>query len=216
MVVRICLVFVALVLAFPAFAARAQLMVDTRTLEVGQRAQMHIIVVDGTSRSVPRVEVPDGFSARFSQQSTRTSSNLAGVTRITEYQFSLLALHEGVFELGPFQLEVDGTLMTTNTVSITVEPSPEEEGEQIAVEAFFDVAEAWEGQVVVYGYRLRTRTEIVGSARWEHDALDGLRPPREGDRPQREFVIEDESGPIRVIERHMPFLAVSTGPLRYR
>jgi hypothetical protein len=202
--------------AAPALAARADLDLDVKSMEVGQTQQLRVTVVDGTPTAVPRVLVPDGFDLAYRGQLSNSgftidAHNKRVSVRYVVYQFDLTATREGSFSVGPATIELGADEVTTPAVDLAVIPPAPEQKTALRAEAGFDTDSAWEGQVLVYHYRLEAREEVVQS-QWTLPQWDGMVAPRDGDRPRQEYALQDADGTqISVDETLVPLVATGTG-----
>jgi hypothetical protein len=212
LVARFLAILVALMVALPAWAATVELRLDAADMSVGQTIGMAIRIVDGTPTAVPQVKVPEGLQISYHAQQSSSYFDLGrrASRRITEYQYRLTALKEGSYTLGPIPVELGADMTATNSKTLTVTARAEEQKTPIAATAAFDRTDAWEGEVVVYRYELRSRVELL-SAQWNLPDFDGFVAPRDGDRPRRQYTIEDDSGATVVDETAIPLVATGTG-----
>lgn len=215
---RLLVVFVALWWAFPALAARVDLDVKADGLEVGQSADVIVRVVDGTPTAVPRMEVPEGLEIAYVDSRTVTARVVDGHgsrnMRRVDYRFRVTALREGSWTLGPARVEMGTEEAVTGAATVEVrEPAPEARP-PIEVTAGFDVDRVWEGEVVLYRYRLASRLKIAGS-RWTLPTFEGLVAPRDGDRPRKQYKVDDPDGVVLFDETWVPLVATGAGKRDY-
>lgn len=213
MVKRLLVFFVALVVALPAWAGSARLQLDTQQLSVGQTARLVLYLTDARTRSAPDIELPDGLELRFFGSSQRFSIENFRRTSMYAYEYRITAREPGRFVIGPVDVRlVDGSMLRAEAVTLEVVPgSPRVEGAPVEVQAGFETERAWEGQVVVYGYRLVARAPILG-AEWRLPEFDGLRQPQHGNPEERQYFVDEPDGSrMAIIEGSVPLLATGTG-----
>lgn len=212
MVRRALAMLLMLLVALPALAARAELQMNSRDLSVGQLSDLKIVVVGEPPTSIPRVQAPEGISLRFKDQGYRVVRSGGRVVQLWELTYQLEPAQTGDFTLGPFEVPVASGTATTKTLSIHVQPAPELDAVPLAVEAHFLTPEAWEGQVVLYRYRISHRVKVEAS-QWTLPPFDGLIAPRDGTRPRSQYALEDEHGIVAIDETTLPFVVTGTGDL---
>jgi len=205
-------VLLALLVAAPALAAQVQLVVPYRSLEVGQQGQADVVVINGKTTGVPALTADAGLDVRYLSQSRGT--RVVNTTRTTTmaFTFSVRALNEGSFTLGPVTVVVDGTPLTTEAVVIQVTAPPPDTTESIVAYANVHPESAWEGQVALYTYGLRTKVRLV-RAGWMSLPVTRLARPREGAPVRREYVLDDPAGAIAIDETTEPFVVTSGADL---
>ncbi len=206
--------FVALLIALPAWGAQVSLRLDAQTLEVGQSGRLTVYMVDGRTKHAPKLEAPEGVSISFAgsgQEFQRASDGFSRLL-VVRFKYRVTALAEGAVPIGPFEFELnDGTKVRSNAVVLSVLPRSEAEGqESISVEAGFDVDRAWEGQVVVYRYKLTSHLPTSG-VQWQLPEFEGLRYPQHGQPVSNDFVIDDVDGQITKVHGYHPLIATATG-----
>jgi len=105
---------------------QVELRVDTRKLEVDEAADAELICTNTGVPGVPRTTVPDGLDLRLLNETPFSSSQISIIngrrSEKTEYryQLQLIALKEGVYQLGPISVEADGRTYETKLVTIIV------------------------------------------------------------------------------------------------
>ncbi len=208
MVSRLLLVLWALFVTVPAFAAQVQLVVPYRTLEVGQQGQVEVLVVNGRPSGVPRLEATPGLEVRYLSQAR--TSRIVNMTRTStiSFTYAVRATQEGTFSIGPARLDVDGQPMQSNVVELVVKAAAPPPDALVEAYASTSVDAAWEGQVVLYRYGLRSRVRVARVS-WVALPLARLARPREGGGVRRQYVIDDPAGAIAIDEVWEPFLVTS-------
>lgn len=209
--VRIVTLVAALLVALPAVAARVELGLDSSQLVLGQRTELRLTVVDGVPRGTPSGSVPAGLGLEFRHQSTQQTSINFRVTHTVIFHYELAAEAEGEYLVGPFTVDVEGVPLQSNVVRVRVGPRESmESGATMVADQSFGADEVWEGQVVLYRYRLRTRVQVM-DPQWSLQGFDGLDRPRDGEPVRSRYVLQDEHGAIAVDETTVPFVAVEVG-----
>jgi hypothetical protein len=215
-VIRLLACLLALLVACPALAARVSLRAETRELEVGQRTRLTLVVVDGVPTAVPPlVADEEGLDIAYVGQSTSVRSVNFKTVRLVELSYAATALKEGTYTIGPVSVPVGDGAEEAPAVEVVVKPRPTAAASALRATAAFHPAEAWEGQVVLYTYTLRSR-DPINRSRWTLPPMEGLVAPRDGDRPRTEAVVEGPDGAIYVDETIMPFVAARAGDLTQR
>ena len=198
----------------PAFAGRAQLNVDVDRFAVGQTGRLVLSVVDDRPHpdAVKAVEVPDGLVLTYRGNKSNFRSNGAKISQVYSFEYSLSAMEEGAFTIGPFEVPTTGGgTLTTNLLDVEVLARPEVDGgPDLQVKADFETGEVYEGQVVLYRYELTARVPVVG-VQWHLPEFDGLRQPQHGDPWSTNYRIDDIDGRIYVDRGAVPLIAVAQG-----
>ncbi len=213
--VRALVALAVLLGAAPAHAVEVYLALDTQRIEAGQSVGLRLMIQGAQSNRVPPIDAPDGVTVQFrgSSYDHRRASN-GSITRAQLFQYVVAAPREGTFTLGPVSLTVGKDAVVSNQVTLTVAPrSPDAAGRPRAVEAtaFIEPTEAWEGQVVLYRYRVRSPLEILQVRLQGLPVFDGLRLLTYADGTARSYTVQDPAGTIWVDEGTIPLVAVATG-----
>jgi len=212
---RLLLLWGLLVWAFgssPALAAQVQLKVHYRTMELGQQGQAEIVVVDGRPTAVPDLPAADGLVVQFLGQQRATRFINLQRTDSVSFTYVVRASRTGSFTLGPATVMVDNQPMTTNQVTVTVtEPPPSLEEDMVATSDVSDNP-AWEGQVVIYRYGLRSRLRVLRS-QWSGLPVSQLARPRDGSPVRRQYAVDDPKGTVWVDETLEPFIVTGAGDI---
>ncbi|MFT4621544.1 MAG: hypothetical protein ACI8PZ_000196 [Myxococcota bacterium] len=212
--VRAAVAVVAMLTSAESLAAtRAQLSVNADTIAVGQAVAAQVVLVGSAARRPPVLPPAAGVEVSYQGKSERMTLRGRRAETIYVYQYAVRAMSEGTLTLGPVTVEtVDGETVRTESVRFTVTPrsAPDAEAAPITVRGGFDVAEAWEGQVVLYTYDARARGRVV-DVRWAFPDFEGLREPQQGGRSDEQYTIMDPDGAITVSRGVLPLIATSTG-----
>jgi len=212
------------VLAAPAAVAApvVQLVAEPPTLFAGQTGTLHVMVVsEGAGQAqaargaTPSIEVPEGIDLRYRGNGSRFSADGTRIVSITTYQYALDALQAGSWEIGPAKIRLDdGTVADTAPVKVEVKARSAEQGmtADIQIAAAFDVGEAWEGQLVLYQYKLVTSLPGV-RAGWRLPEFDGLRQPQRGTPVEQTYEVLDGTTTITTVQGTVPLIATGTGDL---
>lgn len=197
-----------------ALAAEAELRLVSGELEAGQSTLLYVRVRgDRRPTAPPKIAVsPEGgVNLRFRGQSRQVRAYNSQVTHYFEYTYAIEALKEGRYTIGPAEVELGTTKVSTGSSTFVVKPRDAAgQAAQIAVHAGFDTEEAWVGQVVVYRRGVRSKLRILRDL-WTDPPLDGLLPPRDGDPWFAEYSIESADGRIFVKEEGHPKVVVTPG-----
>lgn len=199
-----------------AAGAEAYLSVEPRQLRVGQIAQARVVLTDAKADSPP--VIPDSISLRASYvgSSSRSQMTPQGLSGYTHYNYRIIPLSVGEFELGPVSVQVNGAAIKTEAVSLTVRAAAIQKDEKLRIQADFSSREAWEGQVVLYHYSLASEYPVQQAPSWDLDDFSSLRPPREGDRPQSVDTRNEEGKELQVIERWIPLVVMGSHDRDFR
>ncbi len=204
------LYLIVLVVSVPAWAAEVELSLDAQSIEVGQVIGLSVTVSDGTPSGVPQIDADRDLRVAYQQQVSNSYWVNGKSSRTVKFRYAVAPGREGTFRIGPARVQVGGQLLTTSTQTLEVKPRPEAERVRLEAEAGFTVDRAWEGQVVLYRYGLRSRVPVAGS-RWNIPPPEGWVRPRDGDQPRRQYSVAEPEGTLTVDETWIPFLATSPG-----
>lgn len=198
-------------------AGQAELRLETKTVFAGQTGQLTVRVSGGDPSSVPEVGAGPGVVIGYNGMSQNTTVVGGRVSQFIQFRFSFTISERGTHVLGPARVRTvdsrgQSSEILTSTLKIDVEEAPEIDlqVDGIDVSAGFDHQQAWEGQVVLYTYTLRTRVDLAG-ARWLGHPQEGLMQPRDGRPERREYRIQDERGIVAVDETQVPFVLTGSG-----
>lgn len=209
-----------LLLVGAALADVVRLEVAPERLAVGQIGSASIVVVsDGRapiveSAAPPRLLAERGLRIGFVGQTQQYMNRNGQVSRVRRFQYEMAAMEAGEWTVGPVELRLqDGTTAVAAPVRVRVEArdasgAPGEAGPLL--EAGFDSDVAWEGEVVLYTYRLTSRARGVG-VEWRLPDFTGLRAPRYAAPSERTFEIVDPEGTLTVHEGVQPLVVVGAG-----
>lgn len=199
-------------LAAAAFAARLTVDLEADRVEVGQSTRLVLQIVDGQPTSLPQVDAPAGLTVKYLGQSERVLRGTQGL-RLLEHGWRVEAVVEGAWTLGPMVVQLADGPHELSPLTLEVVPAvPKDERPIAEAEAELLPESAWEGQVVVYRYSLRSRAPILRS-RWTLPPMAGLLPPRDGDVPRSEHQLEGPDGVLFVDTTWLPLVATKSGDL---
>ncbi|MFH1312387.1 MAG: BatD family protein [Candidatus Eisenbacteria bacterium] len=198
---------------------RAEASVDRRAVGVGEPLTLTISVFGGDKVSEPDLGNIDGFRV----VNTSTSRNISIVnmkmTRSLNLQYTLVALKQGEYELGPFTVASDNQTYETGSVRVTVTKgrAPSQSGQAgaqsdedlVLLTASVDKSKAYVGQQITYTVKFAYRVRLLSGTQY-------IPPDHTG------FWFEDmgETGPeietIRgtqyyVLTRRTAFFPISSG-----
>lgn len=199
-----------------AIAANAELRLDVESISVGQAIQLSVIVSNGKPRGLPTLEAPDGIRLNFNGQTSTNSIINGQIDSSVTFRYEVAAQREGVFVIGPAKVQVTdrkGRTFEVRTGRAQLDVSAgAQNGTDAAVEVStaFDRSTAWQGEVVVYNYNLRSRREIRGG-RWFGHPTEGLLTPRDGQPERRKYDVQDPVGVVSVEEVSQPMVATKIG-----
>lgn len=193
-----------------ALAGQLTLSMDTRSLTVGETAPLELQVVDGSSSGVPDLPVGPGLSLGFQGQSqSRVMVNFK-TTRVISYEFSVTAVREGSWTVGPVTLNVDGKPQTAPAITVTVAPRSQEARADRDVSASLSDGDPYLGQVVIYRFRFQHRGDVL-DANWTPPSYDGFVREQQADVAQRELSDTVDGQTVQIQEIDVPLVAATTG-----
>ncbi len=212
---RLWAILLGLLLPMLASAARADLRLDAETIEQGQAIGVTVTVQGAEPQGIPNLTVPDGLRAAYTGQGSQMTMANGRITSFVRFSFEVSSTRTGRFNIGPAVVRIlqggKASTLRTGTAILTVSEAREDaSGAPVEVTSRFDTSEAWQGQVVLFEYSLRSRREIAGG-RWFGQPKEGLLIPRDGQASRREYQVQDALGSIQVDETIQPFVVTRTG-----
>jgi hypothetical protein len=212
-VARLLALLVALTVAAPAWAGSVYLALDASKIDAGQSVGLSVVIEEGRAMRPPKFDAPDGLVIEYAGSRTETRQVNFKFSTIQTYQYQILTSQPGTFSIGPVSVVLAGNQqVASNQVTLEVAPRQAESGRPKSVEVTASVEPnpAWEGQVVLYHYGVRSPNEIL-DVHVQGVTFDGLRQVTYADGSQRSFEIDDPSGPISAVDGDFPMVAVATG-----
>jgi hypothetical protein len=199
-------------LASAAVAAQLQVDLDTPRVGVGETVGLRVTVIGAVPTAVPQIEAPDGLEVKFDHRSQQTQIINGQVTRWTTYNYRLTGVRQGDFTLGPFSAEVglDHLSAPARSVLVGPPPPPATQGPILASQTASSV-DLWEGQVVIWEYRVSSRDEWLRSPAWEAARTPSLAPVKQGAEEHHQYNVAAASGDTHVDEFHVAYRAVAAG-----
>lgn len=209
--VRGCVWLMLCCLCAPAMAANVELRVSGHKLQVGQVAELRVVVTEQRPNSVPQVLVPQsGLNLQYVGQGSQVNTYNGRTTRIYTFNYRIEALAEGTFQIGPAQVRLGNDTLKTRTVNLKVNPRVQMSGDMLEAFAHWDVEEAWVGQVILYQRGLRSRKKLRGD-RWSDLPKEGVGFLNDGKPKYSEFMIADPEGDIYNKQETFPWIALVPG-----
>ncbi len=125
---KVGLLTLAVVLAFAAWAFAQGLnfsaTVDKDQLEIGDQLTLTLVVTGNVQKiPEPRMKNVGDFALYASGRSQNITFVNGVVTATTQFNFVLVPKKVGSFTIGPAELEIDGKVLQTSLISVTVLPS---------------------------------------------------------------------------------------------
>lgn len=202
-------------------AAHAQVQVhlsaEPEKLGIGQTGRARLTIVTRIRRGPkaptrpPAVSAPDGLTVTYVGQSQQYSNRNGVLTQVNQFEYQVGATRVGEWSLGPVDVALsDGSTVQTNAVTLDVVPREDLQASRFEVSASFSEDEVWEGEVVLYRFRFRSKADRV-SVEWRHPRFDGVRLTQQGKPDVDRYVIDDPEGRITVEEGVVPLIATGTG-----
>lgn len=202
-----------------AFAARATLEMDVSSLQVGQSAELRLVLVDGQARGTPEVPAPAELLVRYMGASQAVSSVNFKTTRSVTYSYTVTGVQEGEATLGPVTIPLASGPVVAAPLRLTVRPRSVSRGGGTAAEAYFgaegspirdQVYQVWVGQTVVYHFLFRHKEALL-DARWTPPSFDGFVPEPTVPQDQREYQVQEADGTYTVHAIDVPLIATTVG-----
>ena len=191
-----------------AFAGRVEWVAQVQDLVEGQSATVQLLVYQGRTKRAPELPVGRGLKVQYvGSRQTIQSINMGRLTQVHAYEYRVTAMEQGDWSIGPGTLSlVDGSQQKVDELVIHVdERGADSVGPDLEAVAGFDRAAAYVGEVVLYHYRGAARAHMVDIS-WRLPEFEGLRQPGDGSPVEREYVVDDPSGPVVVKEGWWPFV----------
>lgn len=195
-----------------ALAAQVELSVDTAELREGQTVGLTVTLTDGESKVPPTVPVPDGL--RIAYQNPQVYEFIINFHRVvnTAWHYQLTALRRGTYTIGPVVVQAGSRTLTTNPVTIRVDPR-DSGGGLNTLTAIVPESPVWVGQVVVYGLRFVTDKNLV-NGRWIPPEVVGMEREPGVEPEQKRYSLVDGGVVQTVQELWYPLRATKPGEVR--
>ncbi len=199
-----------LLLIAAALAASLRIEVPVKELVVGRTISIEVQLSGAATNDQPVLSVDEGLRLQF----TGTSRSITQVNmqraEILRYQYSLVAVSEGEWTVGPASIELDGRILVAPPVTVRV--TPRASGEQAAdVVGTYSDRSPFVGEVGVYRFEYRRRGQVL-EARWTPPEFPGLMESRDAETQQREYAMLEDGVRVSVQEVYIPLIAVQPGP----
>ena len=206
----------ALVLAWaaPAWSAEVGLALDANRVQVGQSVGLALVLEGGAAKKVPVVRAPSGLVVEYQGSRTEIRQVNFSFSKIQVFQYQVMATAEGTFTLGPVDVLLEGGgAQQTPAVQLSVSPRAAVGSRPAAVEgeALLTPARAWEGQVVQWGYRVRSPVEVLQVRLQKLPEFQGLRQLTYASGRERSFTLSYAAGDTWVVEGGLPLVATGAG-----
>lgn len=199
-----------LALCCPAWAARLQVQVERDTLVVGENVGLEVQVIDGRGDGMPGVPTEKGVRARYRGQGTSRSIINFKTTSVVRYSYQLSALVEGEWDVGPFELEVDGQRLTHPAITIQVQGQAAEDGSPVSVSAELSDNAPYVGELVTYHLEFRREVE-AHNIRWTPPETPGLIAEPSAELAQRDRNQIENGVEQAVLDILLPLRATAAG-----
>jgi len=195
-----------------ASAAQLRLQADDTQLVEGQRVSVQLQVIDGSLAGVPSLPVGDGLQATYQGQSSSFSWVNGKSTRITAYDFSVSALEEGSWTVGPVRVQSETEVISSGEITLEVGARGEGEAGAAAggVVGVLSDDRPWLGETVLYTLEYR-HTEPLLDVRWSPPDYDGFVQERVAEAAQRRFDRTVDDVTVGILEIVQPLVAVGEG-----
>ncbi len=190
-----------------------QIALNNNAITMDDQIELEVQVNGTQSASDPKIMGSENFSI----QESGTSSQLQminGATTVTKvFQFILVPKREGEFTLGPAIVDVDGTEYKSQTATIKVAKTQNQdrtqapEGKNAFVEAVVDKTSPFVHEQFIYTFRLFTRAGM-SNASLDFPEFKGLWKEQLGDQRKYEKMINGI--PWQVLE--ISYLLTGLGP----
>ncbi|MDG1481911.1 MAG: BatD family protein [Myxococcota bacterium] len=199
-----------LLLIAAALAASLRIEVPATELMVGRTISIEVQLSGAATNDQPVLSVDEGLRLQFAGTSRSVSQVNMRRTEVLRYQYSLVAVAEGEWTVGPASLEVGGQVLVAPPVTVTVVPRAS--GEQAAdVIGTYSDRSPYVGEVGVFQFEYRRRGQVL-EARWTPPAFPGFAESREAETQQREYAVLEDGVRVSVQEVYVPLIAMQPGP----
>jgi hypothetical protein len=192
-----------------AYAASAELSVPARELVAGQALPIELAVTDASTRSPPRIDVPDGLSVQYQGSAQeRTMMNFQSSFTV-RYRYLLAAARPGDYTVGPVEVDTDAGRIVAPAVQLRVAPRGEA-GALDVLRAEIGAATAYVGQILVYHATLSVDEQPL-NGRWTPPSALGLAVEPTAEPIASDYVVRDAKGATFVNELFYPMRATAPG-----
>ena len=194
----------------PALAARLEAVLPTDALTVGQTVELTVQLQDGSAKGLPEVPHGPGLQVDYQGQGQSVVSVNFKTTRIQRYTYQLTALSEGIFQVGPVAVEVDGKTLRSEPLRVTVRPRSAAQQAAHSLTASLTDTAPYVGEVVVYGTRYR-RTQEIRRGEFTEPTFDSFLPEKNAEPEQKEYAVQEGGQAAMVNERWTALVAAKAG-----
>ncbi len=206
--------------------AQVEAVVDRTSLAVGDVLTLSITIYGGGNVGEPNVSQIDGFDIVSVSTSHSVSIVNMRVSKSMTYEYRLMAVSEGQYTLGPFEVKVDDALLQTEPIKVVVtkgrpaqrrhvrQPHEREvtaQSDDVLLIASVDRKRAYVGQQVTYTLKFAYRVNLLGDTEYippEHSGFWSEDMGQTG--PTVETI---NGGRYYVIRRRIALFPISSGKL---
>ncbi|MFW5640474.1 MAG: BatD family protein [Thermodesulfobacteriota bacterium] len=186
-----------------------QASVDRTQVAVGESLQLKVSIRGGDGT----VDVSSIQDFDIISRGSATNINMINgrFTRENVYTYVLMPLRRGELTIPPLPVQSGGTVVRTQPISVRVTPRSEPdraEGREVFVEARVSNEAPYEGEQIVYSFRVYQRVQIA-NPRFQEPAFDGFTAERLED--QRTFTTVVDNREYQVIELNFILLSIGSG-----
>ncbi len=194
----------------PALAAHLEAVLPTEALTVGQTVELTVQLQDGSAKGLPEVPHGPGLQVDYQGQGQSVVSVNFKTTRIQRYTYQLTALSEGIFQVGPVALEVDGKTLRSEPLRVTVRPRSAAQQAAHSLTASLTDTAPYVGEVVVYGTRYR-RTQEIRRGEFTEPTFDAFLAVKNTEAEQKEYAVQEGGQTAMVNDRWTALVATKAG-----
>jgi len=186
-----------------------QASVDRTQVAVGESLQLKVSIRGGDG--TVDVSAIQDFDIISRGSATNINMSNGRFSRENAYTYVLMPLRRGESTIPPLPVQSGGTVVRTRPISVTVTPRSEPdraEGREVFVEAGISNEAPYEGEQIVYSFRVYQRVQIA-NPRFQEPNFKGFTAKRLED--QRTFTTVVDSREYHVIELNFILLSLGSG-----
>ena len=170
------------------------------------------ISVEGASGE-PQLPSSPAFEITRQGSSSRVQIINGSMSSSIDYSYVLYPKKEGVFTIGPATLDSNGSKLTSNTVSITIQKAAvsEKRDEDVFVTAEVDNKNPYVNEQIIYTFKLFYRARVANARMAESPSFEGFIAEQLG--KEREYQTTINGRQYMVTEIKQALFPVKPGPL---
>lgn len=194
------------------WAGELLIQVQHQRLQVGQSTTLTVEAIDLPLDKAPAIPVGSGLFIQLENPNPSKEFQMINLKsrRIIKYQYSLAALKEGRWFVGPVSRSIGNRSYVAKSVTIDVISKGTNKKEQISVDASLSHEAPYAGELLLYHFRYKNSRKVLGQS-WKGPQFQGFRQFSSLDIDQQNRRKNEQGMVVDLIDLRIPLLAVSPG-----